>query len=85
MLVRSAIFALSALYLSLSSATTDVSSFFTRPRRSAHVTFLSFTSIPILPQGSISTVFLVNAIASAVSVKVIEPRFRLGSSTKERW
>ena len=63
----------------------DVSSFFTRPEESAHVTFLSFTSIPILPRGSISTVFLVNAIASAESVRVIEPRFSRGSSTMERW
>ena len=82
--VRSAIFALIALYRSLSSATADVSSLLTRPEESDQVTFLSLTSMPIRPRTSISDAFFVKAIARAESVRVMEPRFRRGSSTKER-
>ncbi len=82
LLVRWEIFALIALYLSLSYAISDVSSFTTIPEESDQVTFRSFTSIPIYPRGSISRVSLENATATEESFRVMEPRFRARSSTK---
>jgi len=84
-LPRLPIFALITLYRSLISATSEVSNTFVTPDVSEVVTFLSFTSIPMLPGGSTAVISFENAITTERSLIVTEPLLSLLSSMKEGW